>query len=53
MDKYTKAVLVALTLLDGCSGTGVDYNKQVEKSVTTQDGTAFVAFAGLCITYQD
>ena len=24
MDKYTKAVLVALTCLVGCSGTGVD-----------------------------
>ena len=46
MDKYTKAVLVALTLLVGCSGTGVDYNQQVEKSVTTQDGTAFIAREG-------
>ena len=46
MDKHTKAVLVALTLLVGCSGTGVDYNKQVEKSVTTQDGTAFIAREG-------
>ena len=46
MDNYTKAVLVALTLLVGCSGTGVDYNQQVEKSVTTQDGTAFIAREG-------
>ena len=46
MDKYTQAVLVALTFLVGCSGTGVDYNQQVEKSVTTQDGTAFIAREG-------
>ena len=46
MDKYTKADLVALTFLVGCSGTGVDYNQQVEKSVTTQDGTAFIAREG-------
>ena len=46
MDKYTKAVLVALAFLVGCSGTGVDYNQQVEKSVTTRDGTAFIAREG-------
>ena len=46
MDKYTKAVLVAFAFLVGCSGTGVDYNQQVEKSVTTQDGTAFIAREG-------
>ena len=27
MDKYTKAVLVALTFLVGCSGTAVDQTK--------------------------
>ena len=27
MDKYAKAVLVALTFLVGCSGTGVDQTK--------------------------
>jgi hypothetical protein len=44
MDRYTKAVsTIAMAFLFGCSGTGVDYNQQVEKSVTTQDGTAFVA----------
>ena len=38
-------VLTAL-FLSACSGTGVDYNQQVEKSVTTQDGTAFIAREG-------
>ena len=38
--------LLAALLLAGCSGTGVDYNQQVEKSVTTQDGTAFIAREG-------
>lgn len=46
LEKCTKAVLVALAFLVGCSGTGVDYNQQVEKSVTTQNGTAFIAREG-------
>ena len=46
MDKLTKLVLLTLAFLVGCSGTGVDYNQQVEKSVTTQDGTAFIAREG-------
>lgn len=47
MDRYTQAVsTIAMAFLVGCSGTGVDYNQQVEKSVTTQDGTAFVAREG-------
>ena len=33
-------------LLTACSGTGVNYDQQVEKSVTTQDGTAFIAREG-------
>ena len=46
MNKYTKAVCLTLTLLAGCSGTGVNYNQQVESSVTTQNGTAFIAREG-------
>lgn len=38
--------ICAAFLLVACSGTGVDYNQHVEKSVTTQDGTAFVAREG-------
>ena len=38
--------ICATFLLVACSGTGVDYNQQLEKSVTTQDGTAFIAREG-------
>lgn len=42
----TVVCLLAALLLAGCAGTGIDYNQQVEKSVTTQDGTAFIAREG-------
>lgn len=38
--------VVAGLFLAACSGTGVNYDQQVEKSVTTQDGTAFIAREG-------
>jgi len=38
--------VVAGLFLSACSGTGVNYDQQVEKSVTTQDGTAFIAREG-------
>lgn len=44
---FVKTSLSLLILgLVGCSGTGVDYSQQLERSVTTQDGTAFVAREG-------
>ena len=42
----TVVCFLAALLLAGCAGTGIDYNQQVEKSVTTQDGTAFIAREG-------
>lgn len=38
--------ICAAFLLAACSGTGIDYSQQVEKSVTTQDGTVFIAREG-------
>lgn len=37
---------ILITVLTGCSGTGVQYDQRVEKSVTNPDGTAFVAREG-------
>ena len=38
--------VVVAVFLTACSGTGVNYDQKVEKSVTTQDGTAFIAREG-------
>ena len=40
------ALFILTAALTACSGTGVQYDKQVEKSVTTPDGTAFIAREG-------
>ena len=40
------ALVIVSAALTACSGTGVQYDQQVEKSVTTPDGTIFVAREG-------
>ena len=40
------ALVIVSAALTACSGTGVQYDQQVEKSVTTPDGTAFIAREG-------
>ncbi|MBU25032.1 MAG: hypothetical protein CMD99_03270 [Gammaproteobacteria bacterium] len=40
------ALLILSAALTACSGTGVQYDRQVEKSVTTPDGNAFIARDG-------
>ena len=40
------ALVILSAALTACSGTGAQYDQQVEKSVTTPDGTAFIAREG-------